>query len=331
MRTALTTLLLFFFLSTFGQISTIKVVDKDELIEKMPYDSLCNYPGKSVYGLKGQQLYLKAKPYDARQFGYEGFILDYTKPGGWNKENIYKCSEAFLGADSYRSKYDELSEKYFNVLEVYKHPKVEQDYKTFGHLYYLKLKETSSGDELYFEYNNTHPHFFPFLVVGFAEKQKQMLNAKKYVLRGKNNLSAQNIVNINTGDRIFPKSNTIWKFVNVGVEEKNYYLALVLKNDKNEVIALNIESYPWQTWVTGYEEAEKQRKDYGELNYRRIIDGKVADGMTKEMCLLAWGKPEYSRPYEHTFDGDEEPTELEEWIYGTNRLFFKEGRLIDFK
>jgi hypothetical protein len=331
MKTPLTVLFLFSFLSLFAQINTVKVVDKENVIEKAPYDSLRNFPGKSVFGLIGQQLYLKAKPHDARQFGYEGFVIDYTKPGGWNKENIYKCSEAFLGADSYRSKHDELAEKYFNVLNVFKHPKAAQDYKTFGHLYYLKLQETSSGDTLYFEYNNMHSHFYPFLTVGFVEKQKQELTGEKYILRGRNNLESQTIINIKTGDLIYPKSNTVWDFVTVGVEEQYYYLALILKNDKEEQIALNIESYPWNTWVFEYNQAQKYKEDFGELNFRRILDGKIAEEMTKEMCLLAWGEPEKIKPYEFTFEGDEEPTELEEWVYGANRLFFHGGKLIDFK
>ncbi|MDR0370624.1 MAG: hypothetical protein LBH80_02040 [Prevotellaceae bacterium] len=330
MKTPLTVLFLFPFLSLVAQVNTIKVTNREDFIEQTPYDSLRNFPGESVYGLVGQQLYLKGRPADIRRFGYEGFLIDYTKPGGWNKENIYKCSETFLGADSYYSRYGDLAGKYFNVLSVLRHPKAAQDYKSFAHLYYLRLQETSSGDIVYFEYNNTHPHFYPFLTVGFVDKQRQKLTGKRYILRGRNNLESHTIINIKTGIRIYPKSNTIWNFVAIGVEEQNYRLALVLQNEQGEQIALNIESYPLETWVFEYYQAQRYREDFGELNFRRILDGKVTEDMTKQMCRLAWGDPEKIQPY-NIAGNSEGSTRLEEWIYGVNRLYFRDNILIDFK
>lgn len=118
----------------YAQISTTKVVVvKKEKILINPYDSLQNFLNKDVYKYIGQELYLKGKPENVRKYGYDGFLLDYTKSTS-DKSNVYNRG------DSYNSSYDKLLGKYFNIIAVYKHPQAEASKYLYGNKYYLELK-----------------------------------------------------------------------------------------------------------------------------------------------------------------------------------------------
>ena len=149
---------------SFGQITTTKVAEKKEEISIEPYDSLQNFLDKDLHRYIGQDFYLKGKAESLREYGYHGFLIDY-KYKGYNKEkNTYKC------CDSYSSKYNELEGKYFNVINVYKHPRAKENDDLYGNTFYLELKEKESGDKVYFEYKADFEFSFPFIVVGFYEK-----------------------------------------------------------------------------------------------------------------------------------------------------------------
>ena len=311
MRNVILTILLATFATVaFGQITTTKVAAKADQIDRTPYDSTRNFLGKDVYKYQGQELYLKGKAESLRKYGYDNFVLDYTKDRLSNKSNVYKC------CDSYNSKYDELAEKYFNVLEIIKHPKAEESEYLYGTKFYLKLQEKESSDIVYYEYDSEFEHSFPFIVVGFFEKQKRLFVGKEYVFH---NSEFEGATDIQTGKVVTIKTGQKWKCTDLTIEDKYYNLSLIFENSLGEKTE---DSYD-RVLNVGYtvKEADNYKKKFGQENFDRILQGKVKIGMTKEMCKLAWGEP---KKINETITSGKK---TEQWVYSDIYLYFDNGIL----
>ncbi len=299
---------------SYAQITTTKVAEKKEEISTEPYDSLQNFLGKDVYKYIGQDLYLKGKFESLRQFGYDGFSLDYTKSTLSNESNVYKC------CDSYNSKYDDLAGKYFNVLAVHKHPKAEEREYLYGKKYYLELKEKESGDKLYYEYDSQYEHRFPFIVVGFFEKVKSIVIGQKFVFANK---VFETSTDIQSGEPLTNTPNQRWECTDLTIEEKYYTLSLVVKNSLGESTTISYESV-FGKFSQGksytQKEAESYEQKFGKTNWLEILDGIVVIGFTEEMVLLSWGKPEKINRASY---GDQ-------WVYDGQYLYFENGKLKSF-
>ncbi|HMN05826.1 MAG TPA: hypothetical protein PKD45_08865 [Flavobacteriales bacterium] len=313
--TTLTILLTALTAVAFGQITTTKVAPKTDLIDNTPYDSIQNFLGNDVYKYKGQELYLKGKAESLRKYGYDNFVIDYTKDKLTNKSNVYKC------CDSYNSKYDELAGKYFKVLDIIKHPKSEQSEYLYGKKFYFKLQEKESNDIVYYEYDSQFEHSFPFIVVGFFEKQKNLVVGKEFVFADK---VLESSADIQTGKTVTTKTGQKWKCTDLTIEEKYFTLSLVIENSLGETTTISHESV-FGKWSYGRAytatEAENYRKKFGQENFDRILQGKVKIGMTKEMCKLSWGEP---KSINETITSGKKS---EQWVYSDNYLYFDNGIL----
>lgn len=312
MKKSLTILIMVLIVTlSYGQITTTKVATKIEQTDNAPYDSTKNFLGKDVYKYIGQELYLNGKAEALREYGYSGFSIDYTKSTLPNNSNIYKC------CDRHNSKYDELTGKYFTVLEVIKHPKAAESDYLYAKKFYLKLQEKEQKDIVYFEYDSQFEHSFPFIVVGYFNKLKQTEVGKEYIVRGKNWLSSGPMTDMNTGNPVtnFEAGNK-WKCIDITIEEKHYNLVLILENETEERIPISIDNLKSANWVFEYSLAKLYKKMFGSEDWQRILDGKVKIGMTKEMCELSWGKP---KSINKTITSSKN---TEQWVYSENYLYF---------
>ena len=297
---------------SYGQITTTKVSEKKNQISTEPYDSLQNFLGKDVYKYVGHDLYLKGKSESLRKYGYEKFVKDYQYKGNKRQKNTYKC------CDGYNSKYDELTGKYFNVIAIHKHPKTEEFYDKY---FYLEIKEKESGDIVYYEYDSQFKHSFPFIVAGFFVKQKQLNVNKEFVVRGKNWLTNNEPMSeINTGQTVSFEPGSKWKCVDLTIDEKYFFLSLIMENEKGEKIPLPLEFSDNTNFVFLDKDAEKYKKSYGDENWTKILNGKVVVGFTKKMVLLSWGKPKKINKSSY---GDQ-------WVYQEKYLYFENGKLKSF-
>ena len=302
----------------YGQIKTTKPVAKLEQVDKTPYDSTENFLAEQPQKYIGQDLYLKGKAETLRKYGYSGFVLDYKEPTSGNKKNVYKC------CDSYNSLYTELTGKYFTVLEVIKHPKGENDNPSDQYLYgkkwFLKLVEKESSDTVYYEYESEYQHSFPFIVVGFYEKFKTKCIGKKYVLGKSTTDVHSDEIDIYTGKKIVFNPGEKWECIDVTVEEKYYYLSLLLKDKLGQTIPINFENligaYKFHDIFTDTEN-DKYEKKFGKINWTKILNNEVLIGFTEEMVNLSWGKPE---KISKTSYGDQ-------WDYFEKYLIFEYGKL----
>ena len=303
---------------SFGQITTTKVAKvapKTDQVDNTPYDSTLNFLGKDVYKYKGQELYVKGKAEIFRKDGYRNFVLDYTKNKLLNP-NIYKCCNS-----SGYSKYEDLAGKYFKVLEIIKHP------TEYSEKFYLKLQEKESNDIVYYEYdvyyNEYDSQSFPFIVVGFFEKQKNLVVGKEFVLADKV-LKSLALIDIQTGKVVTTKTGQKWKCTDLTIEEEYFTLLLVLENSLGEKITIPHEIVFGKCnygQVYTANEANNFMKKFGQGNFYIILQGKVKIGMTREMCKLSWGEP---KSINKTITSG---MKSEQWVYSNNYLYFDNGIL----
>lgn len=300
-----------------SQITKTKIAKKEEIKNTEPYDSIQNFLGKDVYKYLNQDLYLIEKSESLRKYGYDNFVLDYQYKGYRKKENTYKCCE------SYNSKYEDLKGKYFSVKAIYKHPKAEQSASLYGTKYYLELEEKESTDKVYFEYSTEFKHSFPFLVVGFYEKQKELLVENEFVFTDRIlKVSSGSGIDIVTGKPITIKTGEKWKCKDLTIEEKYYSLALVLENSLGETTTVSYDgTFDERHFAYTAKEADKYKSKFGTEKFNLILKGKVRIGMTKEMCKLSWGEP---NDINSTISSGRNS---EQWVYDENYLYFDSGIL----
>ncbi|MEC8273781.1 MAG: hypothetical protein VXZ76_02955 [Bacteroidota bacterium] len=301
-----------FSINLFGQITTTAVAPKTEPINTAAYDSTLNFLGEDVYKYKGQELYLIGKSEERREYGYDDFVINYRKDA--MGKNIYKC------CDGYNSKYDELAEKYFTVLDVIKHPESEE-FSFYDDYYFLKLQEKQSNDIVYFQYITKFEHSFPFIVVGFFEKQKKLVIGQEFVIK---DYYLGGSTDIYTGKELTINTGQIWKTIDFTIEQKYYTLSLVIENPLGEITTMSYESTfgeyrPGAVYTLS--EAENYYSLFGQETFDKILQKKVSLGMTKLMCELSWGKPE--KINETITSGQVS----EQWVYSDNYLYFENGIL----
>lgn len=318
MKTQFLILFVLVIFQSFGQITTAKVAEKAKEPKPLIYDSLDNFLGENFHFYKGQMLYLSGVSETLRKYGYRDFYNKYGNLSSIDKKSIYKCCVD----EGFGSKYEELAEKYFLVLDILPHPKAEENEFLYGKKHYFKLKEVESGEECYFEYNEKYKHSFPFIVVGYFEKLKKDFTGKEYITRGKNWIDRNSpMTDMITGAVVSDFDNgKVWKCTDVSVETKYYALSLILTNELGQKIPIAVENLKSNNWIMDVKTAEAYRDKFGNENWLLILKGKIKIGMTEEMCLIAWGKPNKINRASY---GDQ-------WVYDDQYLYFENGKLKSF-
>jgi hypothetical protein len=285
----------------------------------LPYDSTANFLGKNVQQYIGQELYLKGLDKSSQAYGYQGFILKYQKDDDLlnDEKNIYKPN-----GKNYSSRYEDMAGKYFQVIDVVRHPKAKNDVSEYGDEFYFKLQEKPDGDILYYKYNANSEFTFPFILTGFFLKERQRMIGKEYVISDDVLSMSRNLV---SGKALAFTTGQIWKCIDFDVDgNNNDELSLLLQNGGGLRTAIPyslLTSNEGIKKVYTASEALAMRKKYNENNYRRILQNKVRVGMTKEMTRLAWG----------------EPTEIKQsgkneiWSYPAGTLVFSGDKIISTK
>lgn len=280
-----------------------------------PYDSLSNFLGENAIKYVGQTLYLKELIQGIRDSGYENFYT--TNNSRVFRDDIYKCCSKNYNRNS---NYDSIVRKYFEVLEVSVNEKDSQYKNSDNTQYYLKLKEKSSEDIIYYNYDSKYSVTFPFVVVGYIEKLKRISIGKKFVF-GK---CIYGSYDVNTGKPINIIQGEKWECIDVTIGEPRYLPSLLLKDKTGQTILMESE------FIYGDEkfhniftsiEADKYKTKFGNENWKKILQGKVWIGMTKEMCKLSWGFP---NKINSTITNKRKS---EQWIYDDNYLYFTNGIL----
>ncbi|MDM1377389.1 hypothetical protein, partial [Myroides marinus] len=181
----------------------------------------------------------------------------------------------------------------------------------------------SQDDLVYYLYNSDNDFSFPFITVKYFLKIKNDNIGNKFVLRGKNWESpTSSIIDIKSGNPIKNfSSGGVWTCIDVSIDERDSNISLVLENTSKEQILLEVNTARNNDFVFNYEQAELYKKKFGSEKWAKIVDGKVSIGMTKEMCEVSWGKPQYINK---TITANKSS---EQWVYSDNYLYFDKGIL----
>jgi len=285
----------------------------------LPYDSLKNFVGDQPRQYIGQELYVKGLPANSKELGYAGFVIDYRKDDVIlnDRKNVYQVGEG------YNSRYDALVGQYFRVIDVMPHPMAKENPSEYGYYYYLKLQQQPAGNTLYYRYDSRSGYSFPFIVIGFYDKQRALLFGKEFIFT-QNALAG--IKDVRTGQPIKNTSVQKWKCFRMSIDPEKYQLSLVLQNNRGERILIPYDLVDPHTKdgrkAYTVDEADKYRKEFGKANFDRILENVVRPGMTKQMCRLSWGEP---------MDIQQGPGNTETWNYAAGTLVFKGDRLNQVK
>lgn len=318
--------IIFFNNLSFGQITTTKISEKKENISIVKYDSLKNFLAKNVNQYLNQELYLKGKAESLREYGYRGFLIDYREDNR-SLKNTYKpvipTNKSYLKYDmgGGKTEYDSIAEKYFKVLKIFKHPKGNESKYLYGKKYFLKLVEKKSKDTLYYEYDSEFESSFPFIVVGFFNKLKQKNINKLFVLGSTKARYGEEELDLETGLPIKFILGSIWKCIDLTIDEKYYNLVFILQDELQQKLTINYEFLNKEYDVYSKKDSENYKKKFGLTNWNTILLGKVSIGMSKEMCELSWGKP---KDINKTISSGRNS---EQWVYDENYLYFENGIL----
>lgn len=300
-------------LNVMAQISTTETQIKTQSVATS-YDSLSNFLGSNAKLYKGQVLYLKGKSKSLQTSGYRNFYVDYKADYLSDKSNVYQCCSGL------NSNYEALAGKYYEVLDVYRHPKLNENEFLYGRKHYLKLKHKETNDILYYEYDEKYEHNFPFIVVGYYEKQSQLHKGSKYVLTA---TCLKDSKNINTGDSIAFNALDVWTCNEVTIDVSKHILSFKLMNTEGIETLVSAERCTGK-WSLGnvytIEQANKYKESFGEENWNKILSGKVQIGFTSEMVKLSWGKPKKINKASYG----------NQWVYEGQYLYFENDVLKSF-
>lgn len=332
------------FATGFSQISLMSVpVEPKTTIVK--YDSTRNFVGEDYFQLIGQKLYVNGKPDQLQKFGFSDFVIDYNK-SGYSLKNTYK--PAFptdlkdykvngvktkadsimqkLAIKSYEqnikydigggtSEYDSLFGKYFEVIDVVKITQSSGRQEVF-----LKLLRIDNSDTVYYSYDSRFEHSFPFILVGFFERQKNNAIGKEFIFNDK---WLEGSINIETGQPIINKTKQIWKCVDFSIEQKYYHFSIIIQNPSGEKLITSPDILEYRKGrVYTVQQFNNCKKKFGEDNMNKILQQIVRLGMTKEMCEFAWGEPDDIN--QTLMSG----LKTEQWVYNSGSyLYFQNGIL----
>ena len=279
--------------TSYSQIGITKV--KEEKKEEIVYDSLYNFPGKNLEVLIGQELFLKPKSETLIKYGYDNFLKDY-KRSFVDKKNIYLKQK-----DGYNTEYDSIESKYFKVLDV-----IRDNYNFF------KLLNTHNKDTLYYRISSLSESSFEFIVKGYFEKLSSTIKNQRFILKdGIKALNDDLPINEMTKEPMF------WKVESVTLEDKYYSIVFNMINDNGEQKTF----YKTSVFRSGFTEKEFNAiKEKYPTYYNKILQGKIAIGMPKEAVILSWGKPNKINNSSYN----------EQWVYESQYLYFKDGKLTSF-
>ena len=121
----------------------------------------------------------------------------------------------------------------------------------------------------------TDRYSFPFVCVGYYEKQKQLYINKKYVF---NKEVSENLsFDINTGDTVNNKEGIVWKCVDFTITNSNYSMVFLLENNEGQVVKVDNNFFGWKNEDGIWEEetVKKYKTKFGITTWNKILEGKV--------------------------------------------------------
>jgi len=292
----------------FAQIRTSAPTTGEPRMRITPYDSLSNFVGEHFYQYVGQTLYLP-KERSKEMSGYSRFNTRNTTGSYYKRRSGYSDTG-----------YDAVVGKYYDVLDI------EQN--KYGTVF-LKIREQRSRDIIYYEYDPRDVRFFPFITVGYFEKQKRLLIGNIYPM-SKQYLKLNNVTDLNNYPITIDYAvayNTPrdannydeWKCEDFLIEEDFFWKEIVImQNVKNSAERIKIEYKNLDTYVKVALEIDSKMKDY---NKAVETYGTLRVGISEEGCRALLGSPEHINTTRTAYGASEQ------WVYKERYIYVENGKV----
>lgn len=333
----------------FSQISSYKIEEKKETSNRtiVPYDSLTNITRENIISLVGQKV--QVLPYIP--FGGSDLATGPTMftrlpyPSGYDNSAVVEPDRRFT---IYQSRFGAFDNEVFDIVGVDSIQGGTKDYPAIK--FFLHVKNEKYPETHYLEVGTANDRYSyngrlesrgtlspsNFIILGYFDKTKKRVVGKKLVNRYENNQPLYGrtpiVYNLSDGSPLksIPKDN-IWEVIDFTfVDTKSYKgMSYILSSDSIQNAfcrASDNEFIPYETYIE--EKAKREAwernmiKQYGKVNGKLIIEGKVKLGFTKKMCEEAWGYPSDINKSTGSWGVHEQ------WVYGGGSyLYFENGRL----
>lgn len=303
--------------TSYAQITTMSAFEKKVEKVAVEYDVTKNFLGtENVESYVGQVLYVNGVHEQLQGYGYDSF--NNKKVSHYDSDNRYGNPSV---KSPYNTKYEDLFGKYFKVLNVEKNGTGENYY-----VFTLQNRD-NENDIVYFNYDGKYEHTFPFIVVSHFEWCKNNLIGKKYFLTYFSRddkiygryTSDTDFVN---GESIIHNTNDVWECVDITIESKYYDFVMLLKNKNGNVITYKIEyidnGKDGEVNILTENAYHNLVSKYGVTMVNAMRNHYIKVGMSKDLLIMSWGKPDEINSNSYGAD---------QWVYGTQYVYVNNGKV----
>ena len=292
----------------------------------LPYDSTKNFLGtKNVRSYIGQVLYVRERSENVRKYGYDHFKKE-KEPDPFSKNGRYGRGAR---ENSFNTKYEDLVGKYFVVKNVLPDSRQERDPSLYGNKWWFLLEnQDNPSDFAWFEYNGNYEHSFPFITMCHYNYLQANIKGTEIIAPYKKeqdgSISSPYIsdIDFNTGRKIEFSENDVWIAEGATVEDKEYKLVILAKNQKGETSVFNSNDLVNKGPIDGKMKVltlnyyEELVSSYGVEYVEKARKSVVVVGMPEDCVVLAWGYPE---KINKTSYGPQQ------WVYGHQYVYIENG------
>ena len=279
----------------YTQIESITIAEPVE--EKNTYDSLSNFLGDQIHQYIGQTLYVKGKSETNRRWGYKNFSRFLPKRG------------------THYLRYEILAGKYLFVEDAITTSDAFEET-------YLILVDKQTNDKFYYRYDSSFvfERSFPFIIVGYFEKLKETYVGQTFIF---SDALFEESLNIETGEPLNIETGESWECLDLRIDDKDFELIFIVSNSSNIKTSIKVNSLIGKFPIgEAYSTAENEKyiEKFGQYDWITILKGKIRVGFTEEMVLMSWGEP----------DSKNQASYGDQWVYGTQYVYFENGILTAF-
>lgn len=294
--------------------------------------------------------------------GIPDFLSDPKADNRGEKESYYHPVVIAEGANQYNgvkwyrynADYKAVTNQNFTIIDLF---------DPYDDAVGLTLLHPTLHDTAYYQFDPKKLGEVDFIIMATFEKHKKMSVGQPFVFVGGIVTSSGTVVEANdvtTGKPVKVAIRSEWTCIDYTLIERETHckpvLAYIFKNAAGEEVAVGTGPLMFKEFkskkilqeetkaeLKKAADQEKQRKaddaeekriaaaqkkeyiaKFGQQNGTLVAQGKVAIGMTKEMCVAAWGSPE------DTHTTITAGRTREQWVYSTMRsyLYFEGNKLV---
>lgn len=314
-------LVIIFNVSAYCQIGVTSAVApvKVKKTEVVVFDSTKNFLGDyKVMSYIDQTLFVLPKAKSLQKYGYSKFY----KICEFNLERYDHYNWKHYGQDAdaaeYHTRYEDLAMTYWHVDSIVSARDYGRDRRYLFYLSNVNKPESKCA----FSYDPIDESGFPFIVLSHYNYLKEKYIGKQFIVRRELLYD----YDLSTGDSIIVTyvTKTVWTAEDLNVisnENGEQNFGMILKQG-NKRTFVDIDKFEEKigSGIIEKNESDKLVATYGLDMVETAFHGKLKVGMSRELLILAWGKP---LSIKNASYGDE-------YVYGPDSVCLKNGKVTEW-